>query len=175
MRTASYTRPPRDKPPAVEIFPGTAVGRVDAMAHTEEVVDSPTGWVNKHIRQYVESGGTKGHEWRKGVPALLLTTRGRKSGVLRRSALIYGTDGERYYVVASNGGSPGHPAWYLNLTAEPTVEVQVGPETFTATARTAEGDERAELWSVMTALWPDYDNYQKRTERQIPVVVLERA
>ena len=79
------------------------------MAHNEEVVDSPTGWVNKHIRTYVESGGTRGHEWRKGVPALLLTTRGRKSGVLRRSALIYHTDGERYYVVASNGGSPGHP------------------------------------------------------------------
>jgi len=145
------------------------------MAQQEhEVVDSPTGWVNKHIRQYVDSGGSKGHVW-QGVSTLLLTTRGRKSGVLRRSALIYGTDGERYFVVGSNGGSAGHPAWYLNLTADPAVEVQVGPDVFAATARPANAAERAELWPRMITIWPDYDKYQLKTDREIPVVIIERG
>jgi deazaflavin-dependent oxidoreductase (nitroreductase family) len=138
----------------------------------QQVVDNPTGWVNKHIKRYVASGGEDGHEWRPGVPTLLLTTRGRKSGVLRRTALIYVRDGEDYLVVASRGGDPQHPAWYLNLEADPQVHVQVGKEEFDARARTATDSERARLWPLATEVWPAYDDYQKKTDRQIPIVVL---
>ena len=141
---------------------------------TEDIHDSPTGWVNRHIKSYVESGGAKGHRW-NGVDTLLLTTRGRKTGKLRRSALIYGQDGDSYVIVASKGGSKDHPAWYLNLVAEPEVEVQVGAETFTARASTTEGARRERLWAEMADIWPDYEKYQRRTERQIPVVILERV
>src|SRR5512132_4742285 len=103
----------------------------------EQVLDSPQGWVARHIRRYLDSDGADGHEWRPGVYTLLLTTRGRKTGKLRRTALIYGRDGDRYLVVASNGGSRTHPSWYLNLTADPEVEVQVGADKFAARARTA--------------------------------------
>jgi deazaflavin-dependent oxidoreductase (nitroreductase family) len=140
---------------------------------SSEVVDNPTGWVAAHIRRYVESGGADSRF--HGMPTLLLTTRGRKSGTLRRTALICGRDGDRYAVVASNGGSPRHPAWYLNLAADPAVEVQVGPETFQANARTATGEERAALWRMMAAIFPTYDRYQAGTAREIPVVILERA
>jgi deazaflavin-dependent oxidoreductase (nitroreductase family) len=109
------------------------------------------------------------------VHTLVLTTTGRKSGQPRRSAMIYGQDGDSLVVIASLGGAPAHPNWYLNLVAEPHVDVQVGAERFPARARTAEGDERARLWSVMARIWPNYDVYQTRTERRIPVVVLERA
>jgi deazaflavin-dependent oxidoreductase (nitroreductase family) len=139
----------------------------------EDIHDSPVGWVNQHIRGYVESDGAKGHHWR-GVNTLLLTTRGRKTGKLRRTALIYGEDGERYIIVASKGGAQKHPEWYLNLEANPEVDVQVGSEKFGARARTASAEEKPALWKTMTSVWPDYDNYQKRTERAIPVVVLER-
>jgi deazaflavin-dependent oxidoreductase (nitroreductase family) len=139
----------------------------------QEVVDSPTGWVAEHIKSYVESDGAEGHDWR-GVPTLLLTTKGRKSGVLRRSALIYGRDGAAVLIVASKGGAPSHPSWYLNLVAEPSVDLQIGAEKFTATARTVTGDERTRLWAVMAAIWPDYDDYQAKTDREIPLVVLER-
>jgi deazaflavin-dependent oxidoreductase (nitroreductase family) len=122
-----------------------------------EVQDSPTAWVASHVREYVETGGQSGHEWRPGVPTLLITTRGRKSGTLHRTALIYGRDGDRYLVVASRGGSPRHPAWYLNLTEHPDVDVQVKDHTFRARARTAGADEKPRLWSIMTAIWPDYD------------------
>jgi deazaflavin-dependent oxidoreductase (nitroreductase family) len=139
------------------------------------VVDSPVGWVNKHIRKYVESGGAEGHEWRPGVFTLLLTTIGRKSGEPRRTALIYQPYGDAYVVVASNGGAPEHPSWYRNLLAENRAEVQVGPDVFAATARTATGEERAKLWKLMTEVWPDYDGYATKADREIPVVVLERA
>jgi deazaflavin-dependent oxidoreductase (nitroreductase family) len=142
------------------------------MAADEEVVDSPTGWVAKHITSYVESGGEKGHQWR-GVPTLLLTTRGRKSGLLRRTALIYGRDGDSYVVVASLGGAPKHPLWYLNLVADPDVELQVGPHTLRGRARTATPEERTRLWPQMAAVWPQYDQYQKKTDREIPVVLLD--
>lgn len=140
----------------------------------EEVVDSPTGWVAKHIRSYVESDGRDGHRW-NGVPTLLLTTRGRKSGKLRRTALIYGQDDDRYVVVASYGGSPEHPLWYRNLSADPNVWVQVGSDRFAARARTATPEEKPRLWKQMASIWPDYDNYQAKTSRDIPVVVLERV
>ncbi|HEX7745933.1 MAG TPA: nitroreductase family deazaflavin-dependent oxidoreductase [Micromonosporaceae bacterium] len=137
-----------------------------------EVHDSPRDWVAEHIRSYVETGGRDGHLWR-GVPTLLLTTRGRRSGVLRRTALIYGRDGDNYLVVASSGGSPRHPAWYLNLVADPEVEVQVLADTFRARARTATAEERPALWRTMAAIFPMYDQYQAKADRQIPLVILE--
>ena len=144
------------------------------MAPQEEITDSPTGWVAEHVDRYVETDGREGHEWR-GVPTLLLTTRGRKSGKLRRTALIYGKDGEgRYLLVASKGGAPEHPSWYLNLAAHPEVEVQVGADKFAARARTADAREKPRLWQLMTSIWPDYDVYQKKTGRDIPVVIVER-
>ena len=145
------------------------------MSDDQRVVDSPVGWVNRHIQRYVSSGGEKGHEWKPGVPALLLTTRGRKSGLLRRTALIYGRDGDSYVVVASYGGGPENPAWYRNLEADPQVHVQVGAEEFDARARTATGQERERLWAPMARIWPDYDKYQTKTDREIPVVVLDRT
>ena len=140
-----------------------------------QVVDNPTPYVANHIREYVESGGEKGHQWQEGVKTLLLTAKGRKSGVWRRTALIYGRDGENYVVVASKGGAETHPLWYLNVTENPDAEVQVGPERIKVRARTAEGEERARLWDTMAAIWPDYNNYQTKTDRQIPIVVLEPA
>jgi deazaflavin-dependent oxidoreductase (nitroreductase family) len=137
------------------------------------VVDSPTEWVNTHIQQYVASDGAEGHEFRNGAPILLLTVLGRKSGVWRRSALIYGRAGDAYVLVASKGGAPQHPAWYTNLVAQPTVHVQVKGEKFEARARVAEGEERARLWDAMAEIWPDYNEYVKRTDREIPVVVLD--
>jgi deazaflavin-dependent oxidoreductase (nitroreductase family) len=130
--------------------------------------------VGKHIEEYVRSGGQKGHIWH-GFPTLLMTTRGRRSGALRRTALIYGRDGDRYLVVASNGGSHNHPAWYLNLVANPEVDLQVGPETFRARARTATDEEKPRLWETMTSIFPRYQRYQKEAERDIPVVILERT
>ena len=128
----------------------------------------------EHVRRYIETGGEVGHLW-NGVKTLVLTTTGRTSGQSRQSAMIYGEADGAYVVIASQGGAPTHPNWYLNLTADPYVEVQVGPDRFAAIARVAEGDERTRLWSLMTSIWPNFDTYQSRTERVIPVVVLARA
>ncbi len=136
------------------------------------VYDSPEGWVSEHIQQYVETGGQQGHVW-NGVPTLLLTTTGRKSGKLRRTALIYGQSGSSYVVVASKGGDDNHPAWYLNLAENPQVAVQVGAEDFVATARTADDAEKPALWELMRQIWPAYQEYQTKTARPIPVVVLD--
>ena len=144
------------------------------MTASEQVLDSPEGWVAEHIRRYVETNGAEGHEWRPGVHTLLLTTRGRRTGKLRRTALIYGRDGDDYLVVASQGGAPEHPSWYHNLLADPEVQVQVGADKFTARARTAGPEEKPRMWRTMTATWPAYDDYQRKTDREIPVVVLER-
>jgi len=141
---------------------------------TSQVHDSPQGWVNEHIQKYVETDGAEGHIW-QGVPTLLLTTKGRKSGEWRRTALIYGAQNGAYVIVASQGGKPTHPAWYLNLQAEPLVHVQVAADKFDARARTADDQERAMLWPLMTAIWPAYDEYQTKTDRQIPIVVLDRV
>lgn len=141
--------------------------------HDEEVVNSPIGWVAKHIQRYVESDGKQGHLY-QGMPTLLLTTRGRKSGQLRRTALIYGQSGDHYLLVPSNGGSSDHPAWYLNLVAHEDVGVQVGAEKFNARARTATPDEKPALWQIMVAIFPQYKSYQKKANREIPVVILER-
>lgn len=142
------------------------------MSESDEIIDSPTGWVAKHIREYVETGGRRGHR-RWGVDHLLLTTRGRRSGKLRRTALIYGRDADRYVVVGSSGGQPRHPAWVLNLLADPQVRVQVGAETFPARAYPAEGEEKERLWRLMAGIWPDYNRYRRRTSRDIPVVILQ--
>ena len=128
---------------------------------SEEVIDSPTGSVAKHINEYVETGGAKGHIW-QGVPTLLLTTRGRKTGRLRRTALIYGRSGDSYVVVASIGGGPKHPKWYLNLVANPDVGLQVGPDLKSGTARTADQNERSRLWSDMARIWRRTTDTRKR-------------
>jgi deazaflavin-dependent oxidoreductase (nitroreductase family) len=141
---------------------------------TTEAKDSPVSWVGDHIKQYVESDGAVGHLW-NGYPTLLLTVVGRKSGTPRRTALIYGKDGDRYLLVASKGGAPEHPLWYLNLDANPTVEVQVEADTFTATARTATAREKPALWRTMVGIYPPYEEYQAKTDRDIPVVILERV
>ena len=141
-------------------------------ASKQQVFDSPTGWVRSHIQTYVESEGKKGHRWR-GLPTLLLTTRGRKSGKLRRTALIYGRDGKRYLLVASNGGAHNHPLWYLNLVEEPEVELQVGADKFVARARTAAPKEKARLWKLMSGIFPQYDTYQAKADRDIPLVIVE--
>jgi deazaflavin-dependent oxidoreductase (nitroreductase family) len=139
----------------------------------EEVLDNAQDWVAEHTRRYVASDGADGHMW-NGIPTLVLTTRGRRSGRLRRNALIYGSDGDAFVVVASYGGSPTNAAWYSNLESDPDVTVQVGADTFAARARTATGPERERLWPAMVAIWPDYENYRHKTDRVIPVVLLER-
>lgn len=144
------------------------------MTAQEEISDSPTDWVNKHVKQYVSSDGKQGHRF-YGHEALLITTRGRKTGKLRRTALYYGQDGDRYLLVASNGGSTTHPAWYLNLLEHPEIEVQVGAERFTATARTATPEEKPALWETMVKVFPTYARYQKGNSREIPVIILERT
>jgi deazaflavin-dependent oxidoreductase (nitroreductase family) len=127
----------------------------------------------EHVRRYVETDGREGHEW-NGTPVLILTTTGRRSGQQRSAPLIYGQHGEDYLVVASKGGADDPPAWYLNLQANPDVGVQVLADKFPARARTATAQEKPALWRLMTEIWPDYDNYQRKTERSIPVVILER-
>ncbi|HEV7888687.1 MAG TPA: nitroreductase family deazaflavin-dependent oxidoreductase [Acidimicrobiales bacterium] len=139
-----------------------------------EPVDSPVPWIRDHTQKYVETNGEEGHDW-KGVPTLLLTTKGRRSGQPRRTALIYGQDGDGYVVVASKGGAPTDPLWYLNLVEDPAVEVQVKADRFAGRARTATGEEKDRLWKLMTSIWPAYDEYQANTSRPIQVVVVERA
>jgi deazaflavin-dependent oxidoreductase (nitroreductase family) len=128
----------------------------------------------EHVRRYQETDGEVGYIW-NGVPTLILTTTGRRSGSRRSTPLIVGRDGDDHVVVASKGGAPDHPAWYLNLVDRPEVEVQVGADRFRARARTAEPGERERLWKLMTGIWPAYDDYQRKTDREIPVVVLERV
>jgi deazaflavin-dependent oxidoreductase (nitroreductase family) len=128
----------------------------------------------EHVDRYRATDGEEGHDWR-GTVTLLLTTTGRHSGETRTTPLIYQSDGDRYVVVASQGGAPRHPGWYHNLSADPNVEVQVKGDRFNATASTAAGEERERLWKLMTATWPAYDEYQTRTDREIPVVVLTRS
>jgi deazaflavin-dependent oxidoreductase (nitroreductase family) len=127
----------------------------------------------EHVDRYRETGGEVGHDW-EGTKTLLLTTTGRRSGEPRTLPLIYGQSGDDYLVVASKGGADEPPAWYLNLEAHPEVEVQVGDDRFPATARTATPEEKPEMWRTMIAEWPAYDEYQTKTDREIPVVVLSR-
>ena len=129
----------------------------------------------EHVRRYRETNGEVGHTWREGSTILLLTTKGRTTGEPRTTPLIYAQDGDRYVIVASKGGAPEHPGWYRNIEKDPNVELQVLGEVFPAHARTAEGEERERLWRKANEVWRHYDEYQTKTDREIPVVVLERA
>ncbi len=143
------------------------------MTHAQE--DATKLFGDAHVRRYRETDGEVGHIWKEGSTILLLTTNGRKTGEPGTAPLIYAADGDRYVVVASQGGAPEHPGWYRNLVKDPHVEVQVKGDVFPAIARTAQGEERERLWRLANEIWPHYDEYQTRTDRVIPVVVLERA
>lgn len=138
-------------------------------------------WMQDHARRYLASGGTEGHLYtitppgypEMTVPSLLLTTTGRKSGERFVFPLFYGQVGDSYLIVASKGGAPEHPGWYRNLLSHPEVEIQVGTAKKRARARTATGEERARLWEQALRFWPPYADYQRKTEREIPVVVLD--
>jgi deazaflavin-dependent oxidoreductase (nitroreductase family) len=129
---------------------------------------------DSHVRAYRETNGETGYIW-NNAPTLLLTTRGRTSGQQHTTPLIFVRDGEHYVIIASLGGAPNHPAWYLNLQAEPRVQLQVKGDVFEAVARTAPSPERERLWAEAVKVWPQYDDYQALTQREIPVVVLERV
>jgi proline iminopeptidase len=129
----------------------------------------------EHVRRYQETDGDEGYEWREGSHILLLTTTGRRTGQEHTTPLIFGLEGDNPVIVASKGGAPQHPGWYRNLVKTPAAEVQIKGEKFSVRARDAEGEERERLWELVNQQWPDYAEYQKKTDRQIPVVVLERV
>jgi len=130
---------------------------------------------DEHVRRYRETGGKVGHIWREGSTTLLLTTTGRTSGEKRTIPLIYAEDAGRYVIIASKGGAPENPGWYKNLAKNPEVELQVKDEVFHARARVAHGEERVRFWQEANKVWRYYDDYAKKTSREIPVVVLERV
>ncbi|WP_430789153.1 nitroreductase family deazaflavin-dependent oxidoreductase [Actinoplanes sp. G11-F43] len=134
--------------------------------------DSRTPVIAQHARTYAATGGQQGQLW-NGAPTLLLTTTGRKTGLPRRTPLIYGRHHGGYLVVASNAGANDHPDWYLNLLQNPPVTIQVVDQVIEARARPVAGVERLTCWAIMTARWPDYDSYQSRISRVIPVIFLE--
>ncbi|MGH8774336.1 MAG: nitroreductase family deazaflavin-dependent oxidoreductase [Jiangellaceae bacterium] len=129
----------------------------------------------EHVRRYRQTDGEEGYNWRRGTTILILSTTGRVSGKKYDKPLIFREHKGRYLVVASNGGDHEHPEWFKNLQKKPDVDVQVKGDHFAARARAAAPVERAELWRMMNEAWPDYDTYQKKTDREIPVVILERV
>ena len=146
-----------------------------------EETGKPPDWVAEHLRRYRESGGAEGHLFDATiagvpglVPCLLLTTTGRRSGEKRTSPLFYGTAGDAYVIIGSKGGAETHPGWYLNLLANPTAEVQVARAHFTVRGRVVTGQEREQLFEQMAQMAPPYRDYQKKTKRELPVVVLEK-
>jgi len=144
---------------------------VAVAADLERATDSQWDWVAEQTRTYLATGGTEGHE-ADGVRMLVLATTGRNSGTPRRTCLIYGTSGDDLVLVASKGGSDEDPDWFQNLRADPTVGVQVGPRRFTGRARLATVAERESLWPQMVGIFPQYDEYARTTDRQIPVVLV---
>jgi deazaflavin-dependent oxidoreductase (nitroreductase family) len=128
-----------------------------------------------HVRQYEATDGAEGYRWRNGTTILLLTTKGRKSGKDRTHALIYREYEGKYLIVASKGGADKPPTWFRNIEADPSVRAQIKDDKFAARARVATPEEKPAMWKHMTEVWPDYDNYQRKTDREIPVVVLERV
>jgi deazaflavin-dependent oxidoreductase (nitroreductase family) len=131
---------------------------------------------DEHVARYIETNGEEGYHWKEGTKILVLFTKGRKSGEERANALIFEPDGDDYLIVASKGGAPAPPAWFLNLEADPdAVEVQVKEDRFKARPRIATDDEKPRMWQKMVEAWPSYDDYQAKTDRTIPIVVLERA
>jgi deazaflavin-dependent oxidoreductase (nitroreductase family) len=145
--------------------------RITTLGVVAEADDDLFG--DEHVRVYRETAGERGYHWR-GTTVLLLTTTGRKSGEPRTTPLIHRTDGDRWIVVASKGGTPENPSWFENLLADPQATIQVKGEEVPVRASTATGEERGRLWSLMAEVWPAYDDYQAKTEREIPVVVLAR-
>jgi F420H(2)-dependent quinone reductase len=135
---------------------------------------SPTSWVREQVDKYENSGGTEGTTLR-GKPVIILTTRGARTGNIRKTPLMRVEHDGRYAVVASLGGAPKHPVWYHNIVANPRVELQDGPVKREYTAREVTGDEKAEWWDHAVEAWPDYAEYQKKTDREIPVFVLDPA
>jgi deazaflavin-dependent oxidoreductase (nitroreductase family) len=143
---------------------------------------SQPSFAKEHVDRYRASNGADGHIWTGfdgtgNFPCLLLTTTGRKSGEARTTPLIYGTDGDSFMIIASQGGRPDHPAWYKNILGDASVELQVAADVFAATARTADADERARLWPMMAEIYPPYDEYQEKAAatREIPLVILTRV
>ena len=136
-------------------------------------IERPVNWIEDHLNRYLETNGEDGHIF-SGVPTLLLTTMGRKTGQPYTTPLIYGQDGDRYLLVASRGGAPTNPGWYRNLVIQPDVEVQVKADRFSVRARTATPEEKGPLWELMAKIWPNYDEYKTKTAREIPLVILER-
>src|SRR5712675_383686 len=165
-------------PPPDGMFPATL--KEGTMAEAKLAPNLPE-WMVAHANRYLASGGTDGHMYKVTVPgqgeitapALLLTTTGRKSGVKFIFPLFYGTEGGSYFVIATKGGAPQHPGWYRNILVNPDVEVQVGTKKMNARARTTAGEERLRLWKQAIEFWPPYADYQLKTEREIPVVVLD--
>jgi deazaflavin-dependent oxidoreductase (nitroreductase family) len=156
--------------------PATLSLRAKSRSPADEACDDrvmPELWGQEHVERYRATDGEVGHYWRQAL-VLLLTTTGRKSGEKRTTPLIYGRRGDDVVLVASDGGAPTHPPWYLNLKADPDVEVRIKGERFKARARDATPEERPELWRTMAGYHPPYDEYERRTDREIPVIVLER-
>jgi deazaflavin-dependent oxidoreductase (nitroreductase family) len=137
------------------------------------ITDERRAEIVEHARRYIETGGAEGHIV-NGLTHLVLTTRGRSSGVPRDVPLIYAQDGDRYLIVGSLGGYDKPPHWYLNLQADPNVTVHVADQRFDTRARTATAEERPRLWKIVCENFPRYEEYQESTDREIPVVVLER-
>jgi len=138
-------------------------------------------WIKNHVREYLDSGGKEGHMWDSSIvggpgplPCLLICTKGRKSGNYTTLPLLYGETKGGYVIVASRGGSAHHPGWYLNLKANPEIDIQVGTERMRIRARETSGQERDALWNQMAELYPPYIDYQEMTDRKIPVLVLEK-
>jgi proline iminopeptidase len=137
------------------------------------------GWQQRHVEAYLKSDGREGHLVDFGLPGvpeistLLLQTTGRKSKDSKMAPLIYGRDGERFIIVASKGGAPDHPAWFLNLREQPEIRFQVADKKYRGVARIISGEERERLYRMMAKLYPPYDDYQAKTAREIPVVALE--
>ena len=163
--------------------PTDSMGDNPALNETNEKLSQGQlpDWITEHLKQYRDNPA-QAHWWdgsafggHEKTPTLLLTTRGRKTGRMLVMPLIYGTDGDRYVLIGSKGGAPEHPAWYLNLVANPVVDLQVADERFKARASTATGAERQRLFDMMTSVYPPFPAYQARTERELPVVVLERV
>jgi F420H(2)-dependent quinone reductase len=137
---------------------------------------SPVGWVRRQVELYESSGGTEGTTLKDtGLPVVIVTNRGARSGKLRKTPLMRVEHEGSYAAVASKGGAPEHPEWYGNLLAHPDVELQDGPQKWDMRARVITGDERAQWWERAVAAFPPYAGYQQKTEREIPVFVLERV
>ncbi|MEP1472403.1 MAG: nitroreductase family deazaflavin-dependent oxidoreductase [Halieaceae bacterium] len=147
----------------------------------QRVAEGLPEWIREHLTRYMESDGADGHLWDSSIgggegmiETLLLTTTGRKSGLGFTIPLIYGKTDGGYCVIASKGGAPTHPAWYLNLDADPEVHIQVGADKYNARARVAQGDERSQLWQQMVGIYGPYEDYKVAAgDRVIPVVVIE--